>query len=102
MSIYAKNFPATHFAFKEFGHFFWGAPKSVIILTDNKTVTLLFQTIIVPPALWNACDFVIQFIVVIAHIPGAQTTAADHLSRLESDQGQISHENPRGCANTTD
>ena len=39
----------------------------------------------VPPALWNACDYVIQFSFVIAHIPGAQNTAADYLSRLEAD-----------------
>ena len=37
------------------------------------------------PALWNACDYVIQFNFVIAHIPGAQNTAADYLSRLEAD-----------------
>ena len=40
---------------------------------------------IIPPALWNACDYVIQFNFVIAHIPGAQNTAADYLSRLEAD-----------------
>ena len=85
MSIYAKEFPAIHFAFKEFGHIFWGAPKPVIILTDNKAVTRFFQTKIIPPALWNACDYVIQFNFVIAHIPGAQNTAADYLSRLEVD-----------------
>ena len=39
MSIYAKEFLAIYFAFKEFGHIFWGAPKPVIILTDNKAVT---------------------------------------------------------------
>ena len=85
MSIYAKEFLAIYFAFKEFGHFFWGAPKQVIILTDNKAVTRFFQTKIIPPALWNACDYVIQFNFVIAHIPGAQNTAADYLSRLEAD-----------------
>ena len=39
----------------------------------------------IPPALWNACDYMIQFNFVIAHIPGAQNTAADYLSRLEAD-----------------
>ena len=38
-----------------------------------------------PPALLNACDYVIQFNFVIAHIPWAQNTAADYLSRLEAD-----------------
>ena len=73
------------FAFKEFSHIFWGAPKPVIILTDNKAVTRFFRTKITSPALWNACDYVIQFNFVIAHIPGAQNTAADYLSRLEAD-----------------
>ena len=84
MSIYAKEFLAIFFAFKEFGHIFWGTPKPVIILTDNKSVTQFFQTKTIPPSLWNACDYVIQFIFTIAHIPGKNNTAADYLSRLES------------------
>ena len=39
MSIYAKEFLAIYFAFKEFGHIFRGAPKPVIIVTENKAVT---------------------------------------------------------------
>ena len=42
MSIYAKEFLAIFFAFNEFGHIFWGTPKPVIILTDNKSVTRFF------------------------------------------------------------
>ena len=83
MSIYAKEFLAIFFAFKEFGHIFWGTPKPVIILTDNKSVTRFFQTKIIPPTLWNACDYVIQFNFTIAYIPGKNNTAADYLSRLE-------------------
>ena len=85
MSIYAKEFLAIYYAFKEFGHIFWGTPKPVIILTDNKSVTRFFQTKIIPPPLWNACDFVIQFNFTIAHIPGKNKTAADYLSRMEID-----------------
>ena len=55
----------------------------MIILTDNKSVTRFFQTKIIPPTLWNACDYVIQFNFTIAHIPGKNNTAADYLSRLE-------------------
>ena len=83
MSIYAKEFLAIFFAFKEFGHIFWGTPKPMIILTDNKSVPRFFQTKIIPPTLWNACDYVIQFNFKIAHIPGKNNTAADYLSRLE-------------------
>ena len=85
MSIYAKEFLAIYYAFKEFGHIFWGTPQPVIILTDNKSVTRFFQTKIIPPPLWNACDFVIQFNFITAHIPGKKTTAADYLSRMEMD-----------------
>ena len=43
------------------------------------------QTKIVPPTLWIACDYVIQFNFIMAHIPRAKNTAADYLSRLEAD-----------------
>ena len=83
MSIYAKEFLAIFFAFKEFGHIFWGTPTPVIILTENKSVTRFFQTKIIPTTLWNACDYVNQFSFTIAIIPGKNNTAADYLSRLE-------------------
>ena len=74
--------------FKEFGHIFWGATKPVIIMTDSKSVTRFFQTEMIPPPLWNACDFVLQFNFTIAHIPGKMNTAADILSRLERDPNE--------------
>ena len=85
MSIYAKEFLAIYMAFKEFGHIFWGATKPVIIMTDSKSVTRFLQTKMIPPPLWNACDFVLQFSFTIAHIPRKMNTAADFLSRLEMD-----------------
>ena len=42
----------------------------------------------IPPPLWNACDFVLQFNFTIAHIPGKMNTAADFLSRLELDPNE--------------
>ena len=80
-----QDFLAIYYAFKEFGHKFWGVPKPITILTDNKSVTRFFQTKIIPPTLWNACDYVIKFNFVIAHIPGKNNTAADYLSRMEMD-----------------
>ena len=85
MLIYAKKFLAIYYAFKEFGHLFWGTLKPVIIFTDNKSVTRFFQTKIIPPPIWNTCDFVIQFNFTIAHIPGKNNTAAHYLSRIEMD-----------------
>ena len=43
----------------------------------------IFQTKIIPPTLWNSCDYVIQFNFIIAHIRGKNNTAVDYLSRLE-------------------
>ena len=88
MSIYAKEFLAIYMAFKEFGHMFWGATKPVIIMTDSKSVIRFFQTKMIPPPLWKACDFVLQFNFTIAHIPGKMNTAADFLSQLEMDPNE--------------
>ena len=88
MSIYTKEFLAIYYAFKEFGHIFWGTPHPVIILTDSKSVTRFVQAKIIPPPLWNACDFVIQFNFVKAQIPGRNSTAADYLSRMEMDPSE--------------
>ena len=39
----------------------------------------------IPPALWNACDYVLQYNFLIAHVAGSMNTAADFLSRTEVD-----------------
>ena len=83
MSIYSKKFLAVYMAFLEFAHILWEATKPTIFLTDNKSVTRFFQTKAIPPALWNACDYVLQFNCKIAHNAASVNTAADFLSRLE-------------------
>ena len=88
MSIYAKEFLAIYKAFKEFGHIFWGATKPVSIMTDSKSVTRFFQTKMIPPPLWNACDFVLHFNFTNAHILGKMNTAADFSFRLEMDPNE--------------
>ena len=70
-------------AFVEFAHILWEATEPTIVLTDNKSVARFFQTKAIPPALWNAWDYVLQFSFKIAHIAGPVNTAADFLSRLE-------------------
>ena len=83
MSIYAKEFLAILFAFLEYSHILWGSSKPTIVLTDKKSVTRFFQTKMILPSLWNACDFVLQFHFKIAHVPGRMNTAADFLSQLD-------------------
>ena len=61
----------------------WEASKPTIVLTDNKSVIRFFQTKALPPPLWNACDYVLQFNFKIAKIAGLVNTATDFLSRLE-------------------
>ena len=85
MSIYAKEFLSIYFAFVEFGHLMWGSTFPVIVFTDNRSVPRFFQTKMIPPALWNACDYVLQYNFVIAHVAGSMNTAADFLSRTEVD-----------------
>ena len=57
-------------------------------MTDSKSVTRLFRTKLIPPPLWNACNFVLQFKFTIAHIPGKMNTTAGFLSRLETDPNE--------------
>ena len=82
MSIYSKEFLAIYMVFLEFAHILWETSKPTILLTDNKSVTRFFQTKAIPPSVWNACDYVLQFNFKIAHIAGSVNTA-DFLSRLE-------------------
>ena len=82
-SIYSKEVLAVLMAFLQFAHILWEATKTTIVLTDNKSVTRFFQTKAVPPALWNACDYVLQFTFKKTHNAGSIRTEADFLSRLE-------------------
>ena len=83
MSIYSRDFLAICMAFLKFAQILWEATKPTIVVTDIKSVTRFFQTKAIPPALWNACDYVLQFNFKIAHIAGSVKTAADFLCRLE-------------------
>ena len=52
-------------------------------MTDSKSVTRFFQTETIPPPLWIAWEFVLQFKFTSAHIPRKLNNAAEFLSRLE-------------------
>ena len=83
MSIYCKEILAIYHAFLEYNHILWETTIPTLVLTDNRSVTSFFQTKTTSPALWNACDCVLQFKFRIMHVAGSQNTAADFLSRLE-------------------
>ena len=83
MSIYSKELLAIHMVFLEFAHILWETSKPTIVLTDNKSVTRFLRTKAIPPSLWNACDYMLQFNFKIAHTAGSVNTAADFFSRLE-------------------
>ena len=85
MSIYAKEFLSMYFAFVEFGHLMWGSTFPVIVFTDNRSLTRFFPAKLIPQALWNACDYVLQYNFVIAHVASSMNTAADFLSKTEVD-----------------
>ena len=70
-------------AFLEFGHILWETTKPTNVPADNKSVKRFFQTKAIPPALWKACDYVLQFNFKSAHIAGSVNTAADCRSRSE-------------------
>ena len=72
-----KEFQVVHYAFLEYSHI------PTLVLTDNRSVTIFFQTKTTPPALWNACDYVLQFKFRTMHVAGSQNTAADFLFRME-------------------
>ena len=82
-SIYSKELLAIYMAVLEFAPILWETSKPTIVLTDNKSVTGFLQTKAIPPFLWNACDYVLQFNFKKAQIAGSINTAAHFLSRLE-------------------
>ena len=52
-------------------------------MSDNRSVTRIFQTNAIALTLWNACDYVLHFIFHIMQVAGTQDTAADFLSRID-------------------
>ena len=88
-------------ALLELAHILWEASKPTTVLTDNKSVNRFFQTKAIPPLLWNACDYVLQFNFKKTHIAGSVNTAADFLSRLELKVTEKIHHKIREDVQTT-
>ena len=83
MSIYCKEFLAIYHAFLEYSNILWETTLPTLVMTDNRSVTRFFRTKAIPPSLWNACDYVLQFNFHIMHVAGTQNTAADFFSRID-------------------
>ena len=79
---FTKKKLAIYMAILEFAEFLWEISKLTIVLTDNKSVTRFFQTKAIPPPLWNAYDYVLQFNVELAHVVDSVNTVADFPSSL--------------------
>ena len=88
-------------ALLEFAHILWETPKPTIVLTDNKSFTRFFQTKAIPPSLWNACDYVLQFNFELVQITGSINRAADFLLRLELKVTEKIHPKTREDVQTT-
>ena len=83
LSLHLKVFLAIYMAFLQFANVFLGSNKANNCADRQQVSNRLFQTKAIPPALWNACDCVLQFNFEIEHIAGPVNTAADFISRLE-------------------
>ena len=84
-SAYYKEFLVLFFALDHFAHIIWGATKPVLVLTDNRSLTQIFQSKGIHPSLWNCIDRVSSFNILLAHIPGKANSAADFLSHMQTD-----------------
>ena len=83
MSKYCKELLAIYHAFLEYSHILSETTLPTLVMRDNRSVTRFFQTKAIPPILWNACDYVLQFNLRFTHVAGTLNTAADFRSRLE-------------------
>ena len=56
----------------EHSYVLWETTLSTLVMTDKRLVTRFFETKAIPPILWNACDFVLQFNFHIMHVAETQ------------------------------
>ena len=90
MSVYSEELFVIYLAFLELAHILWEATKPTIVLTDIKSVTRFLQIKAIPPALWNACDYVLKFNFEIAHNAGLVTLPFSPDLNLRSRRGYVS------------
>ena len=89
-SVYFKEFLALCFALEHFAHFIWGAIKPVLVLTDNRSLTQFFQSKSNHFSYGNAWT-VLSFDFQLEHIPRKAHSAADFLSRMQTDPNLTLH-----------
>ena len=57
----------------------------MLVLTNNRSLTQFFRTKFIHPSLMNCLDKVLLFNILPAHVPGKTNSAADFLSRMQTD-----------------
>ena len=87
-STYCKEFLAQYFGLEHFSHFIRSAEKPVIVLTDNKTLTIVYQSKSLHPSLWNFMDRIIAHNIVLPEIPGKANAAGDFSSTMQTDPNE--------------
>ena len=73
-NLYGISRVCTHFV---------GSNRANNCLHRQQVCHPLFPKKAIPPTLWNACDYLLQFNFKIAHIAGSVNTAADFRSRFQ-------------------
>ena len=61
----------------------WEATKLKKVLPDNQSVTLFLRTEAASLSLWDAWDYVLQFLFKKAHIASSVNTVVRFLSKIE-------------------
>ena len=83
--VFFKLFLSLYFAVDHFAHFFWGATKPGLVLTDNRSLRQFSSVKCIHPSLWKRPDGVLFFNILLAHILRKANSAADFLPRMQTD-----------------
>ena len=84
-SVQSIELLALYFALDNCPQCISGAAKPVLVLTDNQNLTLFFESKSIHVSSWNCLDRVLSIIFLLAGIPGKANSAADFLSRMQTD-----------------
>ncbi len=84
-SAYKKELYGIVYCFRQFHTFVWGR-KDVVLWTDHKPLTFMFQSAVLSPALQQWLDVVLDYQFDIRHRAGILNVLPDTLSRMYASQ----------------